>query len=152
MCFSGDTGPVDSRSFPSSPSPGLPMVGTMILSSRINLSSVARLCFQLSAHKLDLRNKNGTVLAVLKLSLSQFRFCFFMWFRVRGVALIGVNKFFFFFIFVFALARRLFIPFLTLRSLHARALLVSRFSHRFCASLRRFFFLLFYIYMKKYIS
>lgn len=44
--------------------------------------------------------------------------------------------------------RRLFIPFLALRSLYA--LLVSRFSRRFYASLRRFFFVVLHLYTEIY--
>lgn len=146
VCFSDDTSPDDSRSFSSSPLPGL-MLGTMIRSRRINVSSAARLRFQLSAHKLDLRNDMELPYQFLKLSLSQFRLLFHVISRTR--CRVNWRKFFFFFFCVRVGAT----------SLHSfsRASFVACFTRfaLFSSILRQsssFFFLLFYIYMKKYIS
>lgn len=64
MCFSADTGPADLRLFLSSPS-SAPMI-TAIRSRWTDVSSARGCGFQLSAHKLDLRNENGTVPSVFE--------------------------------------------------------------------------------------
>lgn len=146
------TSPVDSRSFSSasSPSSGLTVV-TTIRSRRIKFIVGARLRFQLSAHKLDLRNKMELSLQFLTLSLSRIA-CFFMWFRVRGVVLNWrkfsfLSIFFSFFFFcVRADMRRLFIPFLALRMFYS----FRAFSRRFYASLRSFFFVVLHLYKEIY--
>lgn len=89
--------------------------------------------------------KRKLSLRFLKLSLSRFA-CFFVWFRVRDIASIGVSSFFsplFLRVRVDAIFSSFLFPRLV-RFTH----ISSRFPRRFYASLR-FFFLLFYIYIKK---
>lgn len=85
-------------------------------------------------------------LQFLKLSLSRIA-CFFMWFRVRSVALIGVNSVFFLFFFLRWCDVSSF-----LFSRFVRRILYSfrAFSRRFYASLRRFFFVVLHLYKEIY--